>query len=134
MAGILPLKSPTLKRHRRQRFWQIIMPISLAIILSIAVGGFTVMAGAAQARLWADVAIIWLIAPMLVFALIGLVKLVALIYVLVQLTKVTPRFTARAQNFATRVEFGTRRVADAAVIPVLWLGQISTAIKSVFKL
>jgi hypothetical protein len=124
---------PTLRRHRRQRFWQIIVPIILFSLLIGAAGGFTIIAGGAQDRLWADISIIWLVAPLLSVLLVLVVILVGLIYLLARLMKGTPEVTRRVQNLFYRVEKETRRAADSAVKPVLWIQQFRSGLKSLFS-
>ncbi|MFH1906763.1 MAG: hypothetical protein ABIL11_05175, partial [Chloroflexota bacterium] len=80
------------------------------------------------------VAVIWLIAPLMLFALLCLVVLGALIYAIARLTKITPRYTLQAQNFVLRLTAGVKRGADMAVKPVVWLEQARAVLKSLFKL
>ncbi|MBA4379901.1 MAG: hypothetical protein C0393_04320 [Anaerolinea sp.] len=133
MPDLPPFESPTLRAHKRQRFWQILAPMMLVILLSLIAGGFTLAADAGQTRPGADVAVIWLVAPLMLFALLCMVVLGGMIYAIARLAKITPRYTARAQKFAARVESGTRRAADTAVKPVMWLEQFSAVVKSIFK-
>jgi type II secretory pathway component PulL len=132
MDDLPPLDSPTLQAHKRQRFWQILLPVSLAAVLFLAAGGLVIGAEAGEARQWADAAVIWLVAPLLVFALFALAVLVGLIYALARLAKVAPRYTRQAQDFAERLAAGVKRGADAAAGPVLWLEQARAAVKALF--
>ncbi len=134
MADLPPLESPNFQRHLRQRFWHILAPIILTALLVIAGGVFTIGAEAGQTRFWADVAVIWLITPLMGFALPCLAVLVGLIYALTRLMKITPLYTARAQNLAARVESRARQAADVTVKPVLWLEQFSAAVRSIFRM
>jgi hypothetical protein len=118
-----PIESPSLRRHRKQQFWQILFPILLFIALVLTTGGFVVAAGNSRARLWADISIIWLILPLLFLALLLLALLGSLVYLLIRLKRATPRLTGRVQNFFRKITAGTHRAADASVRPILWLKQ-----------
>jgi len=133
MADLSHLDSPTLRAHKRQRFWQILAPIILVVLLAVVIGVFTARAEAGQTRLWADVATIWLVAPLMLFALLCLAVLGGMIYAIARLTQVTPRYTLQAQDFFFRLAGGVKRGADMAVKPVVWLEQARAALKSLFK-
>lgn len=125
-----PFDKPSLQNHRRQRFWQILLPIVLFSGLIVVAGVFTVAADGVQNRLWADASIIWLVLPMLFVALFLLVILIGLIYLLYRLTKGTPRITRKVQNIFTRIEQGTSRAANSAAKPVIWIHQFQSSLRS----
>ncbi len=134
MPDLPPFQSPTLRVHKRQRFWQIIAPMMLVILLALIAGGFTLADDAGLTRPGADVAIIWLVAPLMLFALLCMVVLGGMIYAIARLMKITPRYTLQAQNFVLRLTAGVKRGADAAVKPIVWLEQARAVLKSLFKL
>ncbi|MEW6092435.1 MAG: hypothetical protein AB1531_00575, partial [Chloroflexota bacterium] len=72
--------SPTLRRHKRQVLWQILVPFVLMAGLAIAAALLVALGGAARTSLWRDVSLIWLLAPALVLALILIIVLGMLIY------------------------------------------------------
>ncbi|MBM3153481.1 MAG: hypothetical protein FJZ96_14960 [Chloroflexi bacterium] len=125
-----PIESPTLRRHRKQQFWQILFPLVLFTILILSGGGLVIAAGRGDARLWADISLIWLILPLLFLSLLLLALLGGLIYLLVCLKNATPRLAGRLQNFFVQVTAGTRRAADAAVKPILWLEQAGAVLET----
>jgi hypothetical protein len=130
------IDSPTVRTHKRQFIWQILLPMILVVLLGLTAGGFVIagsLAGAGQLRVWADVSTIWLIAPMMVFALLFAVVLGALIYGIARLLKVTPRYTGKAQFYVALAAAGTRKVADGATKPVVWIRQLEATIKSFFN-
>jgi hypothetical protein len=124
---------PTLRAHKRQRFWQILLPIVLVSLLVVVIGVFTDRADAVHTRLWAEVATIWLVAPLMLFALLCMTVLGGMIYAVARLTQVMPRYTLQAQNIALRLMAGVKRGADVAVKPVVWLEQVRAALKLLFK-
>jgi hypothetical protein len=129
MGKLPPYERPSIDQHNRQRFWQIIFPIVLFSLLIIIVSGFTIFAGAVSDRLWADISIIWLVIPVLMFSLVIIAILAGLIYLMTRLTKVTPNFTRRVQNLFSRLEKGTRKIADSSVQPILWVEQFKYSMR-----
>ena len=73
-----------MKRHRRQRLWQIIVPIILISIFILFVGGYFVLGGGSQTRVWADISIIWIVLPLLAIFLIAFAIIIGMIYLLKQ--------------------------------------------------
>jgi hypothetical protein len=133
MSEIPPFESPSLRNHRRQRFWQILFPFLLVTVLVIAAGVFAVAGGASQARAWADVSLIWLVVPILVFALLFLALLVGMIYLVARLTHAIPPISTKAQFYGRRISGGVRSVADKAVQPVVWLEQFGATLAALFR-
>ncbi len=126
MTETLPIKSPTLRRHQRQFFWQILFPMLLVALIGLAAGGlvtWATFANQGDARLWADISLIWLLAPMLLLALVAAIAAGGLIYGLARLTQATPRLTARLQELADSGAKGLRRIADGTTKPFVWVEQ-----------
>jgi len=136
MAETPPVETPTIRQHKRQFFWQILFPMLMVVLLGLVVGGLVIAAtvtGQGQTRLWADVSIIWLLAPMLFLALGLVVVMFALVYGLAKLLQVTPTYTGKAQGFFAQVVVWTHKIADAVVKPFFWLDEAGATIKSFFK-
>ena len=91
--------------------WQILVPffVVTALILVVAV---LVATGATATRTWADVSTIWLIAPMLIFALLFVALLGFMIYGIARLLQVTPHYTGKAQDFFVLLSDWARIIAD----------------------
>ncbi len=136
MPNLPQLESPSLRLHRRQRFWQIFFPILLFVLLILVVAvvvALAVSGESTQTGLWTNVSLIWLITPMLVFALLLLLILGLLIYAVRWLTHATPRVTSKGQFYARRISGGAHRLADWSVQPFVWLKQFGAAVESLFK-
>ena len=81
----------TREKHRREVFWQITIPLVIALIIVIALAILIPVVGTHDSvSQWADVSLIWLIVPQMFLALITLLILIVLVYVLAGLLKVLP--------------------------------------------
>jgi hypothetical protein len=129
-----PVESPSLHAHNRQLAWQILIPFCAAAVVIIAAGVLVVTRGSSSPRTWADISIIWLIAPTLVFALIFVAVLGFMIYALARLMKVTPRYTGKVQGLFATLSGWIHTAADGAAKPIVWSHQAGAIIKSIFKL
>jgi hypothetical protein len=126
--------TPTVRLHKQQLVWQILAPFLVMTVLVIAVAALVVSGAASGTRAWADVSIIWILAPLLMFALLFVIVLGLLIYGIAKLTQVTPRYTGKAQHFFALLSTGTRKFADGAAKPIVWIQQAGAVIKSIFRL
>ncbi|MGD0751024.1 MAG: hypothetical protein ABSA23_06405 [Anaerolineales bacterium] len=133
MSAPEPVESPTMRTHRRQLAWQILVPffVVTAFIFFVAV---LVATGATATRAWADVSTIWVLAPMLVFALLFVAVLGVLIYGIAKLLQVTPRYTGKAQDFFALLSSWARIISDGAAKPFVWFQQAGAILKFIFKL
>jgi hypothetical protein len=130
----LRLESPSLRLHKRQRVWQILVPFSVLSALLIVAAVLLVTLRPAQTRVAADISTIWILAPLLVLALLAVGLLAALIYGLARIMLVLPGLTTRLQDFVFRLESGARRAADGAVRPVIWIRQVAAALALILSL
>jgi hypothetical protein len=129
-----PVDTPTVRAHKRQFAWQILVPFLLvtAIILAVAV---LVSTGAASSnRTWADISLIWLTIPVFVFAVFCVVELGFLVYGIARLLRVMPEYTGRTQGFFRLLSAWARQIGDGAARPVVLVRQIGAILRSIFKL
>jgi hypothetical protein len=120
--------------HRRQFWLQIILPMILATLLIIAAAVFTGIAAfsGGDASRWAAVSTIWLVIPVMVFALLFLAVLGGLVYLLARTLKVLPIYTSNAQYYVNRAASEIKRFSDMATRPVLFLGGIKASLEEIF--
>ncbi len=120
-------------KHRKQRVWQIIVPVILSAILCIAL---IVLVNIATFRdngdvgRWAAVSTIWISIPIIIVSFLLLAILVGIAYLLIRLLQIAPIYTGKAQDFAFKVAGYARRAADAAVKPIIFLDSIGASIKA----
>jgi hypothetical protein len=129
-----PVDRPTIRAHKRQFAWQILVPFLMMAGLIIAGAVLVVTAGAPRTGVWADISMIWLLAPALFFALAFLAIAFTIIYGMAKLLQVIPRYTGKAQGIFALLSTGTRKLADGAAKPFVWFKQAGAVIKSIFRL
>jgi len=137
MTESMPGRSPSLLRHKRQFWWQILLPVLLAVLFGLVVAVLAVyfsLSGGAHTRLWADISIIWLVTPLLALAMVVGVILVLLILGLDRLTCLLPRYTGLIQGFLARAATGVERIANRVARPVIWIRQAGGSLRSVLSI
>lgn len=130
--------SPSLHRHKRQRFWQILLPIILGSLITLAVGVLMVMTIAGvrtglDESQDADVALIWMIIPLMLAALLFTVVLMWVIYGIAKLLNILPGYAHVVQYYvrwaADKIRFGTKQ----ATVPIIKLESISASVGAFFS-
>lgn len=121
-------------KHRRDVNRQIILPIILVTVIG---AGFATLAGFAVAgknsgvSLWADIAAIWIIIPIMLMLLVILALTVGVAYGLAQLLKVSPRYTGIAQEYVLWFNAEVSLWADRITKPVIRIkGWLELFVKS----
>jgi hypothetical protein len=109
-------------KHRRDVTRQILIPVILVSLIVVGLAALSIFAATGSnpgVSLWADIAAIWVIIPMMLTMLVILALTVALAYGLTRLLKVTPRYTGIAQEYALWFNAEVSLWADKIVKPVL---------------
>jgi hypothetical protein len=125
--------SPSIRKHKRDLAWQIILPIILAGVVIIAGAIFISFGRIASTSLWRDISLIWILFPALFIALVAIVIVGAAIYGMARLAKAAPRFTSRAQELTLKGAHGIQKIANGTAKPFIWLGQAGAAVRAIFK-
>jgi hypothetical protein len=99
MSTQVPAEAPrqSLIRHRQQRWLQIYLPLILGVIVLLFMPVVVLILnpsplGVASAQ-WAAIAVIWLVAPLLVLSLLGLMVVGVLVYLIQRITGSIPRLS-----------------------------------------
>ena len=130
-AIIRPPVHESYKRHRKERTWQIILPMVLTTILFI---GMIVLIYFATFRdngdvgRWAAISTIWIVIPVMVAGLIFFIILGGIVYLLKYLLNIAPIYTGQAQDFVYKIAGYIKRMADATVKPVFFVDGIGASI------
>jgi len=124
------------RNHRKQMMWQIILPITVTVILCIALIVLINLAafrdGGDVAR-WAAVSTIWIVVPIMVGLVIVLALLGGLVYLMYKLLDITPTYTGLAQDYVHKAAAYIKRGADAVVKPIIGLNGILASINAFFE-
>jgi hypothetical protein len=133
MANQLPDDRPTVRAHKRQFAWQILIPFLVMAGLIIAGAVLVTTGGISRSSVWADVSVIWLLIPALLFAFGFLVAIITIIYGMSKILQIIPHYSGKAQDIFSRVSSGTRRVADGTTMPFFWFKEAWAGIKSIIR-
>jgi hypothetical protein len=132
------LKSKSYLQHRKQRRWQIYLPLGLGIVITLALMVWILLTASGRApggiiSSGADTALIWLILPALVFALVAILVLFGLVYLLAKILNLLPSYTYLGQQYADLVAAQVTYWANMAVKPVFEVRAVAASIKALFK-
>ncbi len=118
------LVSESLRRHQKQRFWQILVPVGVGVVVILVILALVIQtalgtqAGGPVSQ-WADASLIWLFLPAVLFALVLALILCALAYFLARLLKILPNYTYLAQQYVGLAAVYIRIGADKVAAPVI---------------
>ena len=121
---IVPLPPrESILRHRKERNWQIFVPIFTVAALGIAFAVFIVYGTihGGDSAVWAAIATILLIIPIMLFSFILFVVLSVFIYEAQYIYKLLPTYSAQAQDAVFNVTAHINRYADQSTAPILAL-------------
>jgi len=124
------------KRHRKQTFNQIVLPVFLSALVMIAlivlVSLATFRADGDVGR-WAAISTIWLVIPVMLMGLIVLVILIGLIYLMARGLQIIPTYTGIAQDYVAKARWYITRSALMLVRPFLIIEGWSASIQKFFR-
>jgi predicted PurR-regulated permease PerM len=110
-------------RHRKERSWQILAPVLIAASLGITLA-IIIVYGAMQGgdtAIWASIATILLVLPIMVVSFILLVVLSVFIYEANYIYKILPTYSAQAQDAVFNVTAQVNYYAEKSTDPILTL-------------
>jgi len=129
-----PVDRLTIRTHKHQFTWRILVPFLVMAGLIIAGAVLVITGGAPRTGVWVDVSVIWLLAPALFFALLFLAIMITTIYGMAKLLQLMPHYTGKAVSIFALLSAGTRKLADGAAKPFVWCRQAGAVLKSIFRL
>lgn len=126
----------SLKRHKRQTLWQILLPL---VILGggIIAGAVLIAISSSQNNpaisQWADVSTIFLVMPFMAIAITLLLVFSGLFYLFIIITKKTPAYTIKVQNIFSQAKSIITRVSNGSVKPIFWIKGALSGFSKVFQ-
>jgi len=137
MKAILPHPvHESYKRHRKELFWQIILPVvltSLLLIALIVLISIATFRDSGDVDRWAAISTIWIAAPIMIGLLILLALLGGLVYLMMKVLNITPTYTGIAQDYVYLAVGYIKRASEAIVQPVLQLNGILASLIAFFE-
>jgi hypothetical protein len=118
----------THQRHRREVGLQITLPIALggALLLTLSILAIVALSSQAQSQ-WADIALIWLIVPLLFVSLLILVITAGLAFLVIQLIRILPPYAHQAQGFMAMLAVKVGQLCDKIAEPILKVQSLSAS-------
>ncbi len=129
--------NPSYQRHRKQRVWQVLLPVFAGILVMLVIGWLVIRtasgteAGGPVSQ-WADLSLIWLVIPVMIFAFAFTIFLVGMIYLLARLLKVLPEFTNQIQFYASVMAAQTSRWMNKLTSPIIAVDSAKAGAKRMF--
>jgi hypothetical protein len=116
---------------RRQVARQIYLPLVAGVVILGAAAVGLVLGGRGETSLWADLALIYLLATAGIVGLILLAVVASLAYGVGWLVGRIPEPARRAREVAGRVRLAARRAADSAAAPAIQARALAAGAKSI---
>jgi len=109
-------------RHRRQVFWQILLPVILAgagVIALVVLAAIASTRGSTVSVTWANIATVWLIIPLIFTGLFFAIFIAGMIFLFARLLRNIPTYTRLAQLylqiFSVKVDTILHRVVQPQI-------------------
>lgn len=131
-------KTDSYRRHQRQRFWQILTPLGLSVLLILVLAVMVVMTatttevGGAVSQ-WADTSLIWLSMPVLIFAIITILILVGLIVLVARILNIVPVYTFLGQQYSNWIAVKVKYWLNKLVEPLIAVRSFRAAVGAFFS-
>ena len=127
------------KAKREERFrgtvaLQIYLPMAAAVMALVALAAGMWKSSTGSPSVWADIALIMLLLPLLVFILLAAAAVIALIVGLARFARWVRIGAVRAGAFVDRIGLAVKRTADGAVQPILVVHGIGAVMQSAGQL
>jgi len=115
--------------HRRQRLWQIMVPVLAGCLLTLAVAVWVVLLAAGVGSgvgvsQGADAAMIWIILPMLVLAVLMILVLIGLVIAFTRILKALPGYSRLAQTYVSMFAGKVQRASMKITAPIIFTGRV----------
>lgn len=126
-------KTTSYLAYKRALRWQIIIPMIVITLLFVAASIATAMRESGIVSQWADVSTVWLLIPVLIFAIVNILILGGLIYGLAKLIDITPTGTQKLQGYIRLIGKKIKTLADSAAKPIFKIEGFSASLRRIFR-
>jgi hypothetical protein len=131
-------QSDSYQRHKKQCFWQILIPVGLAALLTLVMAVLIAQTPAStdlsvSVSQMADASLIYLVLPVLFFAVLATLFLLGLIYLVARLLKILPAYTLLVQQYASLVAEQLTYYLNKVVAPLIAIKGIQAGVGAFFS-
>jgi uncharacterized protein with PQ loop repeat len=112
------------RRHSRQAFWQIYLPLTVGFAIFLTLGIMVVVSqetGNPELSRWAAIAAIWIILPLLAFGIVALLFNFLLIFLFSKVNNALPDYGRLARFYTFRVAAQIQALANRLSSPAISL-------------
>ncbi len=122
--------------HRRQSFWRIYFPLTVAGLIVVGLAVFAAVAagpGNSATAQWAEISTIWLVMPLIGTLLLFTAGVAGMIYLLARMIHGTPHVFRTIYGFFVLVNQKTTAILDGIAAPVIKVGQWNAGWKAFWR-
>jgi hypothetical protein len=124
-------RNPITQRQTRQQVMRwVTIPIIVASLIFLGLSVLAIFLPSAGASLWADIALIWMLCPSILFMVLMAAITLGSAYGVGKLITVLPPFFYKIQNFARLFNFRSRQVGDKLTAPVMKVNSWSASARA----
>lgn len=126
-----PRNPITQRQTRQQVLRQITIPVIVAVVILLVLIFLAVTAlSPAGHRVWADIALIWMISPAILFTLIMTVITGGSAYLVIKLISALPPLFYKIQNYARLFNVKTKQVGDKVIGPFVKVSSLRASARA----
>lgn len=130
----LPEPNPlTRASHRRAFSRQVLLPLVLFLLVSIALTVVFIMNGVGTVETWSQIATILLVSFWMLGGLILLALTAVLVYLVTSVLKTLPSYTRMAQEGIETIRTQVEKGADITAKPVIQIQSFLAAVNALFR-
>jgi hypothetical protein len=126
------------QRHRRQRFWQIWVPLIIVFLVALTAAVVLVLTQTGRNKgtnlsQYSDTALIWIFVPLLLIALLFAVVMFGLVALNGKILRGLPRLTHPAQRIFSQVSDKVGNLSRMMVRPIISIKSIRAGVTRAFS-
>jgi len=119
-------------KPQNQAFFQVVLPFLLVFLLVIFAGILLfsrISSGTTDIRVWADIAVVLIILPLLLGCVLFLVAIIIFIALAIELQKKTAALLKRVNSIAFNINGGIAKIAQSFIKPLIHIISRSSILK-----
>lgn len=125
------------KNHKKESFWQIWIPLTISVLIVIAVAVFVVLSTTRDLSgnfnvKWSSISLVYLSLPALFGSLIFFILLCLIIYLIAKIYTLLPIYSQKALEFLNITAKNARLGSDKITKPLILLNSKVTGIAAIF--